>query len=263
MLTLVVQFLLESSPQPPPPQNFPPIWPLPGTFTNGTVTAPVASPGTFAFTAVPQFADLDGAIARYSKLIFPHATTTGAGSNAVTGVLIRVANTNVPLQLGVDESYTLTIPADGSAATITASTYYGALWALETFSQLVRFNFDTGVYEIAHAPWYIKDAPRFPHRGVLIDTSRHFEPVETIEAVIDSLTYSKLNVLHWHLVDEQSFPFDSPSYPLLGRNGAYSPDERYVMLRVDPLVMMMRPLLSSLVSLGLHLTLSAYQIHDR
>lgn len=55
----------------------------------------------------------------------------------------------------------------------------------------------------------IQDMPRFHHREVLIDTSRHFEPVETLKNLIDSLTYGKVNTVHWHLVDQQSFPFDS------------------------------------------------------
>jgi hexosaminidase len=72
----------------------------------------------------------------------------------------------------------------------------------------------------------VTDFPRFQHRGVMIDTARHFEPVQTIKTVIDSLTYAKFNTLHWHVVDSQSFPFESRSYPNLW-NGAYSPQERY------------------------------------
>ena len=93
---------------------------------------------------------------------------------------------------------------------------------LESFSQLINFNFDTRVggqqahasccghalalaltrprfflhvqkYVIAAAPWRIVDAPRFQHREVLVDTSRHFEPVATLKNVIDSLVYAKLN----------------------------------------------------------------------
>ena len=62
---------------------------------------------------------------------------------------------------------------------------------------------------------------------VLLDSARHFEPVQTIKNVIDSLTYSKINVVHWHIVDSQSFPFDAPSLPKLAQAGAYSPQERF------------------------------------
>ena len=91
----------------------------------------------------------------------------------------------------------------------------------------MQFSFSSETYFIRDAPWSISDAPRFAHRGLMIDSSRHFEPVQTIMNVIDSMTYAKVNTLHWHLVDEQSFPFDSPSFPLLSEKGAYSNLERY------------------------------------
>jgi hexosaminidase len=106
---------------------------------------------------------------------------------------------------------------------------YGAYHALETISQLMQFNFVTETYYIPNCPWTIVDYPRFPHRGLLIDSSRHFQPVQTIKNVIDSITYAKLNTIHWHIVDEQAFPFDSPSYPQLAGMGAYSNYERYTV----------------------------------
>lgn len=75
-------------------------------------------------------------------------------------------------------------------------------------------------------PWNITDQPRFSYRGLLIDTSRHYLPLPVMKNVIDSMTYTKLNVLHWHIVDTQSFPLEIPSYPKLW-NGAYSPTQRY------------------------------------
>jgi len=117
------------------------------------------------------------------------------------------------LQLHTSESYTLDISAKPPSAAITAKTIYGALRALETLSQLVTFNFDTRSYEIRGADWSIKDTPRFPHRGVMIDTSRHFETIRTIKRVVDSLAYSKLNVLHWHVSDSQSFPMEFKTRP--------------------------------------------------
>uniref|UniRef100_A0ACD5XWJ4 Uncharacterized protein n=1 Tax=Avena sativa TaxID=4498 RepID=A0ACD5XWJ4_AVESA len=109
-----------------------------------------------------------------------------------------------------------------------AKTVFGALHALETFSQLCYFDFVLSVTGLDSAPWTIIDNPRFPYRGLLIDTARHYLPVPVIKGVIDSMTYSKLNVLHWHIVDHQSFPLEIPSYPKLW-NGAYSSAEKYTM----------------------------------
>jgi hypothetical protein len=134
----------------------------------------------------------------------------------------------------VDESYTIYVAAAGGVnsivggATIEANTIYGAIRGLETFSQLCVFNYDTKNVEVRHAPWYIEDEPRFAFRGLLLDTSRHFLPVDVIKQVIDSMSFSKLNVLHWHIIDEQSFPLEVPSYPKLWK-GSYSKLERYTV----------------------------------
>ncbi len=65
---------------------------------------------------------------------------------------------------------------------------------------------------------HIKDFPRFSYRGLLIDTARHFIPVNVLKKQIDAMSYSKYNVLHWHIVDDQSFPFESLKYPNLTKN---------------------------------------------
>lgn len=71
---------------------------------------------------------------------------------------------------------------------------------------------------------------------MLVDTSRHFQPVETLKKLVQSLTYSKVNTVHWHLVDQQSFPFDSKKRPLLSQKGAYSAQERYTPLDVAEVI---------------------------
>ncbi|KAG9446858.1 hypothetical protein H6P81_012986 [Aristolochia fimbriata] len=153
-----------------------------------------------------------------------------SGTAVLAGVNVAVFSANDKLQYGIDESYKLSIPTNGSPiyAKIEAQTIYGALHGLQTLSQLCSFNFTTRVLEVHHAPWVVADQPRFPYRGLLIDTARHYLPLPSIKKVIDAMAYSKLNVLHWHIVDTQSFPLEIPSCPKLW-DGAYSHSERYTM----------------------------------
>ena len=99
-------------------------------------------------------------------------------------------------QLDTDESYTLDIVA--GRATLQAATVYGALRGLETFSQLAAFNFTSRAYEVQQAPWHVEDRPRFNFRGVMVDTARHYIALPELRDIIDAMSYSKLNVLHWH-----------------------------------------------------------------
>ncbi|XP_068646930.1 beta-hexosaminidase 3 [Aristolochia californica] len=152
------------------------------------------------------------------------------GRAMLAGLNVTVFSSNDKLQYGIDESYKLSIPTNANPiyAQLEAQTVYGALHGLQTFSQLCNFNFITRVIEVHLAPWIIVDKPRFPYRGLLIDTARHYLPLPNIKNVIDAMAYSKLNVLHWHIVDTQSFPLEIPSYPKLW-NGAYSLSERYTI----------------------------------
>ncbi|KAL2549361.1 Beta-hexosaminidase 3 [Forsythia ovata] len=146
------------------------------------------------------------------------------------GIHIVISSPSDELQHGIDESYKLNIPAQGTPlyAHIEAQTVYGALHGLQTFSQVCHFNITTRAIVVHQVPWTIIDQPRFSYRGLLIDTARHYQPLPMIKKVIDSMSYAKLNVLHWHIVDSQSFPLEIPSYPKLW-DGAYSISERYTI----------------------------------
>jgi len=233
-------YVVEDTPQPPPPPppppsaNFPPIWPSPKAFTNGSTTVTLDAANFKLIGTVP-----DAVATRYSQIaenMFSHKVGVNSGPGSIAGASVTVADAAAVLQLGVDESYSLDIPAGGGNIEIKSQTVFGAYHALETLSQLVTFNFDTASYEVAASPWSINDAPRFAHREVLMDSARHFEPVGTIKSLIDSLTYAKVNVVHWHIVDSQSFPFDSTTYPSLSQQGAYSNFERYTPEDVQDVV---------------------------
>lgn len=75
-----------------------------------------------------------------------------------------------------------------------------------------------------------------PHRGLMLDTSRHFIPVPDILLTLDAMSYNKLNVLHWHIVDDNSFPYMSSALPNISRMGAYHPTMIYTPNAVQKVI---------------------------
>ncbi|KAI5364154.1 putative glycoside hydrolase family 20, catalytic domain, glycoside hydrolase superfamily [Septoria linicola] len=125
----------------------------------------------------------------------------------------------------IDESYSLNVTADGKV-TVSAKTSVGILWGLTTFTQLFFKHSKGGVYTDL-APVYIEDAPKFKWRGLNLDTSRTFKPLSDIYAMIDALSYNKMNRLHWHITDAQSWPLEVPALPDLMPKGVYEPSQKY------------------------------------
>ena len=140
-----------------------------------------------------------------------------AGQPAKLTVQVESLGERYP-KLGEDESYSLAITATG--ATLRAKTSLGALRGLETLLQLVSADKDGYYLPLVT----IEDEPRFAWRGLMIDVGRHFQPVEVIKRNIDGLAAVKMNVLHWHLSDDQGFRVESKKYPRLqemGSDGLY------------------------------------------
>ncbi|CAI9721056.1 beta-hexosaminidase subunit beta-like [Octopus vulgaris] len=118
-------------------------------------------------------------------------------------------------------------------ATVSAKSVWGALRGLETFSQLV---FEHGNKEIVVNKTFIRDSPRFRHRGILLDTARHYISVPLILKNLDAMSYNKFNVLHWHIVDDQSFPYESRTFPQMSQKGAYSSRFTYSQFDVSRVI---------------------------
>ncbi|MFI5279801.1 MAG: beta-N-acetylhexosaminidase [Gemmatimonadales bacterium] len=116
--------------------------------------------------------------------------------------------------LGEDESYSLRIGAD--SASLRAATTVGAMRGLETLLQLL----DSDAHGYFLPAVTIEDAPRFPWRGLLVDAGRHFMPPDVIRRTLDGMAAVKLNVLHWHLSEDQGFRVESRRYPRLQQLGS-------------------------------------------
>ncbi|RDW81698.1 beta-N-acetylhexosaminidase [Aspergillus mulundensis] len=137
---------------------------------------------------------------------------------------VDVEDWNADLQHGVDESYTLDAKDGSGAIEITAKTVWGALHAFTTLQQLVISDGHGRL--IIEQPVHIEDAPLYPYRGIMVDTGRNFISVPKLYEQLDGMALSKLNVLHWHLDDTQSWPVHIDAYPQMTKD-AYSTRETY------------------------------------
>ncbi|HEY3296508.1 MAG TPA: beta-N-acetylhexosaminidase [bacterium] len=110
------------------------------------------------------------------------------------------------------EGYELVVSPE--AVHIHAPTPAGHFYAEQTLRQLVN--------EESHIPCLtIRDYPRFSWRGMHLDVSRHFFPVEFIKRYLDILALHKLNTFHWHLTDDQGWRIEIKRYPRLTGIGAW------------------------------------------
>lgn len=219
------------------------VWPQPQSQIVGLDSGYIAAPPNFSFvhastSAASSSRMLEAAFKRYVGVCFQHrpepiswigrcdaapcppTPTPPDRSLLLTTLFVDVVDADESLDMTTEENYTLTITFSPRNATLSAQTIYGAIRGLETFSQLIQPD-----YSIREQ--VISDYPRFPHRSVLIDSARHFLPVPLILAHLDAMAYNKMNVLHWHIVDMPSFPFESEAFPEMSRNGAFDANHTY------------------------------------
>src|ERR1700733_8629044 len=172
-------------------------------------------------------ARLTGALQRFQDrlskqtgLLLPPIGSPIGGRVTLT---VHVDHDSKPVQeLGEDESYVLEVAPSG--ADLIAPTDLGALHGLQTFLQLVTVSPDGFVVPAV----IVRDIPRFPWRGLMIDTARHFIPLEVLRRNIDGMEAVKMNVFHWHLSENQGFRVESRRFPKLhemGSNGLYYTQE--------------------------------------
>jgi hexosaminidase len=118
------------------------------------------------------------------------------------------------LEPNEDESYRLAVGS--GRMSLTAKTDFGVLRGLETLLQLLSSDGEGYYFPCVE----VQDAPRFTWRGLMIDAGRHFMPVDMVKRTLDGMAAVKLNVLHWHLSEDQGFRVECKTFPKLHRLGS-------------------------------------------
>ncbi|HYS23155.1 MAG TPA: family 20 glycosylhydrolase [Candidatus Eisenbacteria bacterium] len=202
------------------------LMPLPAGAQSGTGSLGVDSSFSVAFTGHTE-PRLERAGERFLRQLARQTGLPLALMPAKTGkatLVIQADHASKEIQeVGEDESYVLEVTATG--AKLTAPTPLGAMHGLQTFLQLV----DVSPGGFAAPAVTIHDQPRFPWRGLMIDSARHFIPLDVIRRNIDGMEAVKMNVFHWHLSENQGFRVESKKFPKLHELGSdnlyYTQDE--------------------------------------
>ena len=199
------------------PAELPALMPMPLNLEGGAGALPIDQKFTVAATLPDARLEnaLNRLVARLSRqtgMAIPRGKPA-AGHHATLRVECAAHGAAYPT-LGEEESYRLEVTPEG--ALLKAATVDGALRGLETFAQLVQ----PGSSGFNVPAVRIDDRPRFPWRGLLMDVSRHWMPVEVVERNLDAMAAVKLNVFHWHLSDDQGFRVESKLYPRLHQFGS-------------------------------------------
>jgi hexosaminidase len=214
LIGLVIFLNRPAKAQSPAPLN---LMPLPSSIQLNSGRLPIDA--SFSVLATGHLEPrLDRAVQRFQTQLFrqtaiPFVTKPGASSKAT--LIIHTDHQSKDVQeFGEDENYSLDVTSED--AKLTAATPLGAMHGLQTFLQLVEVG-PEGFYVPAVT---IQDQPRFGWRGLLIDVSRHFIPLEVLKRNLDGMEAVKMNVFHWHLSENQGFRAESKKFPKLHEMGS-------------------------------------------
>jgi hexosaminidase len=146
------------------------------------------------------------------------ATTDDASESSSTLTLTLLDDRS----LASDGAYRLS--GRESGVTVRAGSASGLFYGLQTLLQLIPPDI-AGTDHISLPGVEIEDRPRFGWRGMHLDVSRHFSPVDFIKKYIDLLALHKMNLFHWHLTDDQGWRIEIKKYPRLTEIGAWRKEQ--------------------------------------
>lgn len=151
-------------------------------------------------------------ISQFAKQVLAQAKNTSAAGKGQKLSLTLKNNAGM-----VADGYQLAINEKG--VQILSSTERGIFYGLQSLSQIITAANGNAISFVS-----IKDEPRYPYRGLMLDVGRHYFPMSFIKAYIDVMAAYKLNYFHWHLTEDQGWRIEIKKYPKLasiasGREG--------------------------------------------
>lgn len=140
---------------------------------------------------------------------------TGMTLSVVPGKAKKGIRLVLDKKVSGEEAYTIMV--DKKGVTIAGSTPKGVFYGVQT----LRKSLPVGAATVVRLPSVkISDSPRFVHRGMMLDCSRHFFPLEFVKRYIDLIAMHNMNVFHWHLSDDQGWRIEIKKYPELTIKGS-------------------------------------------
>lgn len=140
---------------------------------------------------------------------------TGMTLSVVPGKAKKGIRLVLDKKVSGEEAYTIMV--DKKCVTIAGNTPKGVFYGVQT----LRKSLPVGTATVVRLPSVkISDSPRFVHRGMMLDCSRHFFPLEFVKRYIDLIAMHNMNVFHWHLSDDQGWRIEIKKYPELTIKGS-------------------------------------------
>ena len=176
-----------------------------------------------------------------NSIVYPILEETMNKWGKLMGIRLKIVNDSTANKTGnifisLIEKYDSIIGNEGyrlfissTSVNLSSNTAAGVRYGLETIGQLLETDKET-ILPCAD----IIDYPRFTYRGLHLDVSRHFHPLEFIYKAIDFLVMHKMNTFHWHLNDDQGWRLEIKKYPKLTEIGAWRENTNDITWRLRP-----------------------------
>lgn len=132
--------------------------------------------------------------------------------------IVLTQDEDLTSELG-EEGYKIEI--DSKSISITGATQTGIFYGIQTLRQMLSLDKSSTSSTVTIPAVTITDYPRFSWRAYMLDEARYFQGTEFVKKMLDEMAFLKMNVFHWHLVDDSGWRIEIKKYPKLTEVGAF------------------------------------------